>query len=171
MRRASRIDYWSTPVSCVCQLIDSVSFCLCFSFVVFRVVSKKQVKISGITKQSCDISSQPYSQNGVNKCKCVNMLPVKANMYAISSDTHQLHDYDYVIIIIWLDKFETRKIMNATVLPYFQFGMNCQCFAAARFTWTVSRIRSRGGPWIVAGFLQDAATSYRLDSIVHTGQT
>ena len=25
--------------------------------------------------------------------------------------------------------------MNSTVLPYFQFGMNCQCFAAARITW------------------------------------
>ena len=25
--------------------------------------------------------------------------------------------------------------MNSTVLPCFQFGMNCQCFAAARLTW------------------------------------
>ncbi len=25
--------------------------------------------------------------------------------------------------------------MNSTVLPYFQFGMNCQCFAGARLTW------------------------------------
>ena len=25
--------------------------------------------------------------------------------------------------------------MNSTVLPSFQFGMNCQCFFAARLTW------------------------------------
>ena len=25
--------------------------------------------------------------------------------------------------------------MNSTVLPSFQFGMNCQCFAGARLTW------------------------------------
>ena len=25
--------------------------------------------------------------------------------------------------------------MNTTVLPFFQFGMNCQCFEAARLTW------------------------------------
>ena len=25
--------------------------------------------------------------------------------------------------------------MNLTVLPSFQFGMNCQCFAAARLPW------------------------------------
>ena len=29
----------------------------------------------------------------------------------------------------------TRKIMNSTVLPSFHFGMNRQCFAAARLTW------------------------------------
>ena len=28
-------------------------------------------------------------------------------------------------------KFYTRKIMNSTVLPYFQFGVTCQGFAAA----------------------------------------
>ena len=29
----------------------------------------------------------------------------------------------------------TRKIMNSTVLPFFHFGMNSQCFAEARLTW------------------------------------
>ena len=28
-----------------------------------------------------------------------------------------------------------QKIMNSTVLPCFQFGMNCQVFPAARLTW------------------------------------
>ena len=32
--------------------------------------------------------------------------------------------------------FYTRKQLNSTVLPYFQFGMNCQCFSAARLTWS-----------------------------------
>ena len=31
--------------------------------------------------------------------------------------------------------FKHGKIMNSTVLPYFQFGMNCQCLAGARLTW------------------------------------
>ncbi len=42
------------------------------------------------------------------------------------------------------------KIMNSTVLPSFQFGMNCQCFAASRLTWQAygdGRKRGNGSVW------------------------
>ena len=42
------------------------------------------------------------------------------------------------------------KIMNSTVLPSFQFGMNCQCFAAARLTWPAyvyGRKRDNNSVW------------------------
>ena len=42
------------------------------------------------------------------------------------------------------------KLMNSTVLPYFHFGMNRQCFATARLTWPTCddcRKRENSSAW------------------------
>ena len=51
----------------------------------------------------------------------------------------------------------TRKITNSTVLPSFQFGMNCHGFAAARLTW----------PTYIDGRKLEIALSEKIALLLH----
>ncbi len=52
--------------------------------------------------------------------------------------------------IFCMREYVYSKLMNSTVLPYFDFGMNRECFAAARLTWPAyddGRKRENSSAW------------------------
>ena len=111
-----------------------------------------------------------YEYNCILPLRDTNIYSVlKANIYEIASDKIPITLYHtaplYNVMILYdtilrqKRNFKTRKIMNSTLLPCSQFGMNSQGFSAARLTWPGLGRRQ--------GKLKNIALSENIASLLH----